>query len=61
MEPLEGGPPLFFCGMEPFERGLHYLHYLHQSLASSQISGREHNFTHQQKIGLKLTEHGPTH
>ena len=37
-----------------FEGGLHYLHYLHHSLASGQTIGREHSPTHQQKIGLKV-------
>ena len=45
------------CGgacMGPFEGGHHYLHYLHHSLASGQITGREHSPAHQQKIGLKI-------
>ena len=29
--------------MGPFEGGSHYLHYLHHSLASSQITEREHS------------------
>ena len=33
---------------------VHYLHYLHQSLASGQTIGREHSPTHQQIIGLKI-------
>ena len=37
----------------PFEGGPHYLHYLHHSLVSGQITGRKHSPTHQQKIGLK--------
>ena len=40
--------------MGPFEGGPHYLHYLHHSLASGQITGREHSPTLQQKIGLKI-------
>ena len=40
--------------MGPFEWGLHYLHYLHPSLASSWTTGREHSPTHQQKFGLKI-------
>ena len=40
--------------MEPFEGGHHYLHYLHHSLASGQITGREHSPAYQQKIGLKI-------
>ena len=47
--------------MGPFEGSCHYLHYLHHSLASGQITGREHSPTLQQKIGLKFTEHGPAH
>ena len=31
-----------------------YLHYLHQSLASQQNTGREHSPANQQKIGLKI-------
>ena len=38
----------------PFEGGHHYLHYLHHSLASGQIIGREHSPALQQKIGLKI-------
>ena len=38
----------------PFERGLHYIHCLHHSLASGQTTGREHSPTLQQKIGLKM-------
>ena len=37
--------------MGPSEGGLHYPHYLHHSLASGQITGREHNPALQQKIG----------
>ena len=33
---------------------VHYLHYLHLSLAPGQITGREHSPTLQQKIGLKI-------
>ena len=40
--------------MGPFEGGCHYLHYLHHSLASGQITGREHSTTLPQKSGLKL-------
>ena len=40
--------------MGPFEGGHHYLHYLQPSLASGQVTGREHNPTQQQKIGLKI-------
>ena len=38
--------------MGPSEGGHHYLHYLHHSLASGQITGREHSPAHQQKIGF---------
>ena len=34
--------------LEPFEGG--YLHYLHHSLASGQIAGKEHSPSLQQKI-----------
>ena len=37
-----------------FEGGCHYLDYLHYSLASGQITGREHIPTLQHKIGLKI-------
>ena len=37
-----------------FEGGCHYLHYLHHSLASGQITGRENNPGLQQKIGLNI-------
>ena len=42
--------------MGPFEGGSwdHYLHYLHHSLASGQITGREYSPALQQKIGLKM-------
>ena len=40
----------------PFEGGAHYIHYPYQSLASSQTKGREHNPTHQEKIGLKIKD-----
>ena len=40
--------------MRPFDRGHHYLHYLHHSLASGQITGTEHSPALQQKIGLKI-------
>ena len=33
--------------MGPFEGGHHYLHYLHRSLASGEITGREHSLAHQ--------------
>ena len=45
----------------PFEGGHHYLHYLHHSLASAQITGREHSSAHQLKIGWKIYWHGPAH
>ena len=40
--------------MGPFDRGHHYLHYLHHSLASGQTTGREHSPAHHQKVGLKI-------
>ena len=43
--------------MAPFEGGRHYLHYLHQSLASGQTIGRKHSPSHHQKIGLKIQSH----
>ena len=46
----EGSSP---C-MGGFKGGCLYLHYLHQSLASGQVIGREHSPTHQQKIGLNI-------
>ena len=42
------------CVHGPFEGACHYLHHLHRSLASGQITGREHSPAHQQKIGLKI-------
>ena len=38
----------------PLKRGHLYLHYLHHSLASGQITGMEHSPSHQQKIGLNI-------
>ena len=38
----------------PFEGGLHYLHYPHHSLALGQTTEKEHSLTHQQKIILKI-------
>ena len=29
---------------------VHYLHYVHDSLASGQTTGKEHNLTHKQKL-----------
>ena len=49
-----GGTELNSVCMKPFERGYHYLHYLHHSLASGQTTGREHRSAHQQKIELKI-------
>ena len=40
--------------MGPFDRGHHYLHYLHHSLVSGQATGREHSLAYQQKIGFKF-------
>ena len=45
----------------PFQGGRHYLHYFCHSLISGQTTGREHSPAHQQKIGLKFTEHGSNH
>ena len=56
-----GGTECSGAGMGPAEGGHHYLHYLHCSLSSGQINGREHSPAHQQKIGLKITEHGPAY
>ena len=36
------------------EGGCYYLHYLQHSLTSGQKTEREHNPTHQHKIGLKI-------
>ena len=44
-----------------FEGGHHYLHLPYHSLASGQTTGRGCSPAHQQKIGLKFTEHGPAH
>ena len=49
-----GGTECSSVFMRPFEGGCHYLHYLHHSLPSGQITGREHSPTHQQKLGLKI-------
>ena len=49
-----GGTECSSACMGTFEEGRHYLHYLHHSLASGQITGRENSPTHQQKIGLKI-------
>ena len=49
-----GGTECSSACMGPFEGGHHNFHYLHHSLASDQITGREHNPTIQQKIGLKI-------
>ena len=49
-----GGTECSNACMGPFEGAHHYLHYLHNSLASGQITGREHSPTVQQKIGLKI-------
>ena len=50
---VEGAECSSVC-IGPFDGGRCYLHYLHHSLASSQITGREHSPTHQQKIGIKI-------
>ena len=49
-----GGTERSSVCLGPFEGGRHYLHYLHHSLASGQITGREHSPAHQQKIELKI-------
>ena len=49
-----GGTECSSACMGPFEGGRHYLNYLHHSLASGQITGREHSPALQQKIGLKI-------
>ena len=49
-----GGTECSSACVGPFEGGCHYLHYLHHSLTSGQIKGREHIPTFQQKIGLKI-------
>ena len=49
-----GGTGCSSACMGPFEGGLHYFHYLHHSLASSQTTGSERSPTHQQKIRLKI-------
>ena len=49
-----GGTDCSSACMGPFEGGHHYLHYLHHSLASGQITGREQSPTHKEKIGLKM-------
>ena len=38
-----GGTVCSPASMGPFEGGYHYLHYLHHSLASGQLIGREHS------------------
>ena len=52
--PQGGGTECSIVALGPFEGGPHYLHYLHHSLASGQITGREHSPADQQKIGLKI-------
>ena len=49
------------CISAPCEGGHHYLQNLHHSLASGQITGREHSPTLQRKWEKRFTEHGPTH
>ena len=51
---MVGGTECSSEWMGPFEGGRHYLHYLHHSLASGQITEREDSPAHQQKIGLKI-------
>ena len=52
--PQSGGTECSIVALGPFEGGPRYLYYLHHSLASGQITGREHSPAHQQKIGLKI-------
>ena len=40
--------------MGPFEGSHPYLHCLHHSLTSGQITGREHSSAHQHNVGLKI-------
>ena len=54
-----GGTACSNVCMGPLEGGRYYLHYLHHSLASDQITGREHSPAHQQKVGLKIYWAGP--
>ena len=52
------------CGsacMRSFEGGRNYLHYLHHSLASGQITEREHSPTLQQKIRVQIYWERPGH
>ena len=42
------------CIMGPLEGGRHCLHYLHHSLASGQITGKEHSPALKQKIGWRI-------
>ena len=49
-----GGTEYSSVHMGSSEGGRHYPHYLHHSLATGQITGREHSPEHQQKIGLKI-------
>ena len=48
------GAWMYQCGHGTFWSSHHYLHYLHHSLASGQITGREHSPAHEQKMGLKI-------
>ena len=54
-----GGTACSSAYMGPLEGGHSHLHYLHHSLASDQITGREHSPAHQQKVGLKIYWAGP--
>ena len=42
------------AGISPLEGGRHYQHYPCHSLASGQMTWREHSPLHQQKIGVKI-------
>ena len=56
-----GGTACSSTSRGPFEGSYHYLHYLHHSLASGQITDREHSSVHQLKIEWKIYWHGLTH
>ena len=49
-----GGTECSIACMGSFEEDHHYLHYLHQSLASGQTTRKKPSTPHQQKIGLKI-------
>ena len=49
-----GGTESFSAHTVLFEGGRHYLHYLHHSLASGQVTGKEHSPAQAQKTELKI-------